>query len=290
MNYSHPKIGIALGSGGAKGLAHIGVLKALEFHGIPISYVAGASIGALLGAYYAADPHVKKLEEFSLNFTARKGFALFDPILRGGFIKGNKIENFISEMLEEATFESLRIPYAAVATDFNTAEEVVFRKGDLVKAIRASISVPAIFQPVWYGDRLLADGGLSNPVPDRVVKDMGSDIVIAVNLDHFYIPEIAIPAPSLAKVPMHSIEILRHNLANYSITTADIVIAPKLPQVGLVGWNYFFNAEKAQEIIKAGEDAAIEALPQIQELIKQRTKKHTFRHKLSTIIRTLRQK
>jgi NTE family protein len=287
MKSSYPKIGIALGSGGAKGLAHIGVLKALEFHGIPISFVAGSSIGALLGAYYASNPKVSELEKFILKFNARRGFSLFDPALRGGFIKGEKIEKFIFEMLEGANFNTLKIPFAAVATDLNSAEEVIFSKGDLVKAIRASISVPAIFQPIWYQDKLLADGGLSSPVPDEIVKKMGSDIVIAVNLDRIFTPEISVQSLALPKVPMHSIEILRHNLALHSIKTADVVISPKVPQVGLVGWNYFFNTYKAQELIKAGEDAVTEALPQIKLLIQQKADSQNFVSKLTAFFKTL---
>lgn len=285
MSHTHPKIGIALGSGGAKGLAHIGVLKALEFYGIPISYIAGSSIGSLIGAYYAANPKIDQLEKFILNFNARRGFMLFDPALRGGFIKGNKIEDFIAELLNHATFDSLRIPYAAVATDFNTAEEVVLSQGNLTKAIRASISVPAIFQPLWYDNRLLADGGLSNPVPDETVRAMGSDIVIAVNLDHLYTPNVIIKTPSFAQIPIHSIDILRHNLALNAIKTADVVISPKIPSVGLVGWNYFFNAEKAQELIQAGEEATKELLPQIQHLIHKKTTKKSFTQKILTFFK-----
>ena len=157
------KIGLALGSGGAKGLAHIGVLKTLEANNIPIDFIAGSSIGSLIGAHYAAHKDTKKLEDIVLNFNRSKGFQLFDPTWRGGFIKGKKAEHFIEELLEGATFDKLQIPYAAVSTDMNTAGTVIFRHGDIIKAIRTSISVPAIFQPVFYQKRLLADGGLSNP-------------------------------------------------------------------------------------------------------------------------------
>src|SRR3989344_6738141 len=117
----YPKIGLALGSGGAKGLAHIGVLKAFEKEDFDIDFIAGSSIGSLIGAYYASHPDLKKLEKLILSFNKRKGFALFDPALRGGLIKGNKIENFISDMLDSASFDSLRIPYAAIATDMKSA-------------------------------------------------------------------------------------------------------------------------------------------------------------------------
>jgi NTE family protein len=283
----YPKIGIALGSGGAKGLAHIGVLKTLEKHGIPISIIAGSSIGALIGSYYAAHPYVEDLEDFILSFTRRTGFSLFDPTLRGGLIRGNKIEHLIGELLDGSTFASLRIPFAAVATDFNTAESVIISEGDLVKAVRASISVPAVFQPVVYADRLLADGGLSDPVPDEVARKMGSEIVIAVNLDRVYSPSVVITKPSLAKVSFHSINILRHNLALYSLRTADVVISPRIDPLGLIGWNYFFDTEKAKELIKAGEDATEKIIPQLRALIKEKQHTDTGISKLVAFFRRL---
>ena len=265
-NY-YPKIGLALGSGGAKGLAHIGVLKNLETYNIPIHAIAGASIGSLIGAYYAAHPDIPKLEELIRNFDQRKGFLLFDPILRGGLIKGNKIEKFIAEMVTVSDFSELKIPFAAVATDFNTAEKVILNKGNLVKAIRASISVPAIFQPIWYQDRLLADGGLSDPIPTEVVRDMGCDIVLAVNVENLYLQNPILRSLPLTKVPMHSMDILRHNLNSLSTYPADLVISPKIPPVGLVGWNYFFDTQKSQRMIKAGEDAMQQAIEPLQKLI-----------------------
>lgn len=274
------KIGIALGSGGAKGLAHIGVLKVLEANDIEVNFVAGSSIGSLIGAYYAAHPDLDKLENLIYDLNTRKGILLFDPVLRGGLIKGNKIERFIADTLEGATFDSLKIPFAAVATDFNTAKEVILSKGNLIKAIRASISVPAILRPVIYNQKLLADGGLSNPIPCDVVRKMGSDIVIAVNLDTAYLDLELNKAPALRKIPMHSINVLRHNLALRSVDNAEIVISPRVQEVGLIGWDYFFDTKKAKKIIKAGEDAALEKLPGLLKLIeqKQKEKRGFMRH------------
>ncbi len=264
-----PKIGIALGSGGAKGLAHIGVLKAFEKEDFDIDFIAGSSIGSLIGAYYAAHPDLKKLEDLVLSFNRRKGFSLFDPALRGGLLKGNKIENFIADLLDGASFETLRIPYSAIATDIKSAEEVIIKDGDLVKAIRASISVPPVFQPINYKKKLLADGGLSDPVPVEVVRKMGADIVIAVNVESGYFYEPVEKIPSLLGIPMHSVNILRHNLTFHSLKAADIVISPQTPYAGLIGWDYFFNSKKSQEMIDAGEIAAKKALPEIRKLIEE---------------------
>lgn len=282
----YPTIGIALGSGGAKGLSHLGVLKAFEAHGITIDYIAGSSIGALMGAYYAAYPSYDKLNELLSQFNAKKVFSLFDPTIRGGLLKGNKIETFIAEILDGKTFSSLEIPFSAVATDMYSAEEIVISDGDLTKALRASMSVPAIFQPVEYEKHLLADGGLSDPVPTEVVRNMGSDIVVAVNLHGNYFPESE--APSLSKTPMHSINILSHNLILQSLKTADILISPNVPKAGLVGWNYFFNLEKAQHMVQAGEHAAEEIIPELEYLIEQKKKEQKSVKRFFSFFKVLR--
>lgn len=261
------KVGLALGSGGAKGLAHIGVLKALEKADFDINFITGSSIGALVGAYYAAHPDLNKLEELILSFNKRKGYALFDPTLRGGLLKGNKIENLIDELLEGASFDNLRIPFAAIATDMKSAKEVILEKGNLVKAVRASISVPPIFQPVAYGNKVLADGGLSDPVPVRATRKMGADFIIAVNVESAYFNEPLLKTPPLARIPMHSVNILRHNITFQSLSTADYIISPKTPNIGLIGWDYFFNNEKAQSMINAGEYAAGKAILKIEQLV-----------------------
>lgn len=286
-----PKIGLALGSGGARGLAHIGVIKTLEKNDIPIDYIAGSSIGALFGSFYAAYADSKKLEDIILGFNRRKGFELFDFTVKGGLFKGVKAERFIGEVLDGAKFDNLKIPFAAVATDINTAESLILHKGNLVKAVRASASVPTFYQPLFYKDRLLADGGLSNPVPVDVVTTMGADIVIAVNLDTFYLEKLLKDMPAISKMPVHSINILRHNLAKHAVKTADVIISPKdIFHAGLFGWSYFFDNAKAKQIIKEGEHATEEALPQIHHAIKEFKFNQTRAGKLLSFFRTLRKK
>ncbi len=282
----YPKIGLALGSGAAKGLAHIGVIKALEKHQIPIDFIAGSSMGALMGAHYAVFKDTNRLENMIFDFNRREGFKLFDPTLTGGLIKGKKFERFITQMLEAAKFEDVQIPFAAVATDFHTAESVIFTKGNLPKAIRASTSVPPFFQPIFYQDTLLADGGLSNPVPVDTVREMGAEIVIAVNLDTVYAGEIIPTPPALARIPMHSVNILRHNISLQSVKTADIICSPHGEyQIGLIGWEYFFNTEKAQSVIKAGEEAMEEQIEKLQELIAEKQKKSSGVERILSIFK-----
>lgn len=266
----HPTIGLALGSGAAKGLAHIGVIKALEKHNINIDYIAGSSIGALVGAHYAAFKDTARLEDLIINFDRKMGFKLFDPTFIGGLVKGKKFEKFIEEMLEGATFDSLQIPFAAVATNFHNARPVALTDGNLTKAIRASASAPAFFQPLLYKDKLLADGGLSNPVPVDIVKLLGADITIGVNLDTVYSENKLLKTMPLTKVPIHSINILRHNLSLQSTKTADVIISPRGEyQIGYIGWDFFFNSEKAKTVIDAGEKATKEMLPTLYKVLEK---------------------
>lgn len=263
-----PKIGLALGSGGAKGLAHIGVLKTLEKYHIPIDYISGSSIGALIGAYYATHQDIISLENLIFEFNRKKGFSLLDLTMKGGLVKGKKTEKFIKELIGDATFSSLNLPFTAVATDITTAEAVILSKGDLTKSIRASISIPAFYQPISYNNKILADGGLSNSVPVDVVSQMGADLTIAVNLDTVYYEKELEAMPALAHVPVHSINILRHNLAKHTAKPADVIITPKdVMHIGLLGWNYFFDNKKATRIIKAGEEATEQMIPLLQEAI-----------------------
>lgn len=179
------KIGLALGSGAARGLAHIGVLKALIEEGIPIDYISGSSIGALVGAYFASKGEVATLEEMVLGIDWRKLARLIDPnliFMLKGLIHGQKIKELLQAIIGDIEFKDLKIPLAVVATDINTGEEVIIKEGSVIEAVRASISMPAIFMPVKYGRRFLIDGGVVNPVPAGVVRNMGATFVIACNV------------------------------------------------------------------------------------------------------------
>jgi len=179
------KIGLALGSGAARGLAHIGVLKALIEEGIPIDYISGSSIGALVGAYFASKGEVATLEEMVLGIDWRKLARLIDPnliFMLKGLIHGQKIKELLQAIIGDIEFKDLKIPLAVIATDINTGEEVIIKEGSVIEAVRASISMPAIFMPVKYDKRFLIDGGVVNPVPAGVVRNMGATFVIACNV------------------------------------------------------------------------------------------------------------
>jgi len=179
-----PKIGLALGSGSARGLAHLGVIRAIVEAGIQVDFIAGTSMGALIGAIHAAG----KLDELEATFRAfdwKKTVSFFDVVLpKSGLLDGARISELVRTHVHADVIEKLPIPFAAIATDIVSGEEVMINSGDVIEALRASISVPGIFTPVRSNGRILVDGGLTNPVPVSVARSMGADIVIAVDLNH----------------------------------------------------------------------------------------------------------
>ncbi|MGP8330312.1 MAG: patatin-like phospholipase family protein [Methanosarcinaceae archaeon] len=176
-------IGLALGSGAARGLAHIGVLKILAANKIPVDFIAGTSMGALIGALYAGGLSVAQLEDIACNTDWKLTAKMLTPTLPwAGLVEGNRIREFIRTLVGDRNLSDLKIPFATVATAVQTGEEIVIENGSLVEAVRASISIPGVFTPVRYRNRFLVDGGVVNPLPVDVVKAMGADIVIAVNV------------------------------------------------------------------------------------------------------------
>lgn len=260
-----PKIGLALGSGGARGLAHIGVIKVLEENNIPIDFIAGSSIGAMVGGFYAAGLSIQEIEEIALSTDWRKVFStLFEPSFKKGLIGGEKVKTFIENYINGKSFETCKIPFVAVATDLKTGEVAVLKSGEMASAMRASISIPLIFKPVEIDGRILADGGLSAPVPVEIARNMGADIVIAVNLDkHYYDKHWS---PSWYDIANDSLNILRHHLALLNTASADIVIDIN------AGKNYWYQFVNGQDKILAGKEAMKEQLTKLQEMIYQKSK------------------
>lgn len=258
-----PKIALALGSGGARGLAHIGVIKTLERNGIPIDFIAGSSIGAMIGGFYAAGLETARMEEITMETDWRRIFSLVDPHLKQGLIGGQKIKDFIENHIGGKTIESCRLPFAAVCTDLKTGETIILDKGKLSQAIMASISIPLVFKPSRIDGRTLADGGLSAPVPARIARQMGADIVIAVNLDQHYYDDAW--KPQFYGIANNSLGILRHHLALANVADADIVLNIN------IGKNIWYQFTNGGEKISAGEKAAEEALAALNGIIAEKS-------------------
>ncbi|GAI40102.1 unnamed protein product, partial [marine sediment metagenome] len=194
------KIGLALSGGGARGLAHIGVLEVLQKEGIPIDMIAGTSAGALIGAIYARGKDANLIKNKVLGLDWKRLASLVDLALpRSGFIGGKKVTNLLREFIGgDIKFGDLKIPLTCVATDIITGEEVAIKEGSVLQAVRASISIPALFTVVKWKGRYLVDGGLVNPVPVSVLKEMGADFIIAVNA----IPDITERVSHMSKKGM----------------------------------------------------------------------------------------
>lgn len=267
------KIGLALGGGVARGLAHIGVLEILEKEGIPVDLIAGSSAGAMVGALYAYGKDSSQIVKMALDLGWRKLVSVVDPSLpRSGFIKGEKIKDLLASSFGgDIDFNELRIPLACVATDIDTGEEVIIDQGSVLEAIRASISIPAIFTVVKWGGHYLVDGGLVNPLPVSVVKGMGADFIIAVNVT----PAVAdrvnrtgkdgigdAKEPNIIHVLMQSTYIGTYSLVKSSMEEADIVIEPNVAHIGSGDFQH------VQECIRQGELAAQGSIPEIKRKLK----------------------
>lgn len=255
------KIGLALGSGGAKGLAHIGVIKVLERNNIPIDCIAGTSAGALIGGAYAKTKDIDKIEDIIRESKYRDLIrTFFDPTRSPGLVKGQSILEFLEEKIGTADIKDLNIPFQAVATDIKTGNSVIFDKGDLLEAIRASISIPILLTPVSKKDKILIDGAFSDPIPANVVKKMGADIVIAVNLNNESIIRDNKKINSIS-MTQTIIDLFSYNLSIEKVKEADIVINPKTTNVS---WLKFAGGI---DLIQKGEEATLEVLPEIKKLV-----------------------
>lgn len=251
-----PKIGLALGAGAARGLAHIGVLKILTEEKIPINYLAGTSIGGIIGGFYASGIDIYQMEKLALHLHQINWFDLTIPKL--GLAAGNKAHELFTLLTKGKKFSDLATPLAIVATDLERGEKVTLTEGCLADAMRATSSIPGIFQPFTIGDRMLVDGAVTERVPTQVVREMGADIVIGVDV-RFNVSQPKIKG--IFGVIMQSIEILEKQVAEKSIIEADILISPNTEEIGPSKF------DKAKECIVIGEEATKEALPQIKKLL-----------------------
>ena len=255
-----PRIALALGGGAARGFAHIGVIKALESHGIVPDLVVGTSAGSLVGALYASGYGGFDLQRVALQLddTVIADWSLPDR----GFIKGEALQNFVNQAVQNRLLEKLNKPFAAVATDLQSGEPVVFRTGNTGMAVRASSSVPGVFQPVSISGRDYVDGGLVSPVPVRAARGMGADIVIAVYISNN--PRLGKTRDSV-DVMLQSFAIMGQSIAGYELNEADIVIRPDTGRIRSTGF------EDRHLAIIEGEKAGLAAIAAIKQKIAEKT-------------------
>jgi len=267
MNINKKKtIGLALGSGAYRGFAHIGVIKALEKNNISIDYLSGSSIGAWVAAHYAIFRDVAKLEADFIDKPTDNLPLLLDVGLAKGLISGRKFITYLEKSFGNYTFKDVRIPLKIVATDLATGQPFVFSSGSISSAVRASTSVPLVFKPFIYNEKMLVDGGLSDPVPGRLVKDMGAEIIIGVNLYHEN--EFKTGRLNMSKIALLSTRIALHNLATNDLRGVDVAIEPDCSVfVKKSVFNKYFTTAAGQEMIKIGELATERALPAIKKLL-----------------------
>ncbi|MGA7928286.1 MAG: patatin-like phospholipase family protein [Candidatus Sulfotelmatobacter sp.] len=250
-----PSIGVALGGGFARGMAHIGVLKVLEEEGIPVRIVTGTSVGALIGAAYCSGLSIEELEKVahSCRFNT---FARW-TVSRYGFASTDRMVSFLNRTLKVKSFEELRIPLGVTATDFNSGEGVVFHSGSIIDPVRASCAYPGMFLPVEIRGRYLVDGMLSHPVPTRPSREMGAERVLAVHLKGTWAKGGA--PRHLFDVIGQSFAIAQDAMSSLWRGAADLIVEPDV-----AGFAYD-DFKRASELISAGEVAMRKALPEVRK-------------------------
>lgn len=265
-NKKRKKIGLALGSGGFRGSAHIGVIKVLLENNIPIDFISGSSIGSMIGAHYSIFKDIKKTEIDILKEQEKKYYYLRDIGFKGGVLSGKTFENNFYKIFKGSGFKDTQIPLSIVATDLISGKEFIFNKGDVSTAVRASISIPLAFRPFKYKDKVLVDGGISNPVPGDIVRSMGADIVISVNLYNDY--KFLNNNIDFSSAIMRSMEITLFNLSKSSLSDSDVVINPNSSQfLKKSKINAYFDKEIFLNIMSNAEKETKSKIEEIKKII-----------------------
>jgi NTE family protein len=247
------KIGLALGGGAAKGFAHIGVIKMLEASGIHPDVVAGTSAGSVVGALYASgmDPFQLQEQAFSLDASNIRDVRLFS----GGLVQGRKLQDYINQLVGQRSIEKLKLPFAAVATQLETGQRTVFVRGNTGQAVRASSSIPGVFEPAEISGKHYVDGGVVSPVPVDAARQLGADFVIAVDIST---RPSGVNPQGMVNIVGQSITIMGQQLGRQEIARADVVIRPSVSNIGATDF------EQKDQAILEGERAALAAIPAIR--------------------------
>ena len=250
------KVAVVLGAGVSRGFAHVGVLKVLESQKVPIHLIIGTSAGSFVGSLYAFGYDAFQLQKMALDL--QKDDVVDLTIPDNGFVRGEKLENFVNRTVRQTPLEQMKIPFRAVATNIQTGEETVFATGNTGKAVRASCSIPGIFQPVRIGDKIYVDGGVVSPVAVDAARIAGADVVIAVDI---YAGVAGAVPQGILDTILQSIDIMYAKIAAAQLKNADVVIRPQVSQIVSGDFN------KRHEAILEGEKAAARAMPQIHQIL-----------------------
>jgi NTE family protein len=251
-------LGLALGGGAARGFAHVGVIQVLEEAGIQPDLVVGTSAGSLVAALYASGKNSTQLRRVAETMEEAEITDWMMPILNRGALRGEALARYVNTQVGNRLIEQMKMPLGIVATDLHSGEPVLFRRGNTGSAVRASSAVPAVFQPVKIGNREYVDGGLVSPVPVRQARDMGANVVIAVDISTD--PEGS-PASDTFQILMQTFNIMGKRLNTVLLKDADIVVKPALMGVKSAD----FAARRKS--IEAGREAMLKALPRLKEVL-----------------------
>ncbi|MFZ4481982.1 MAG: patatin-like phospholipase family protein [Rhodoferax sp.] len=250
-----PRIGLALGGGAARGFAHIGVIQVLEQAGIRPALVVGTSAGSLVAAFYASGKNGAQLQRIAETMEEATFADWTLPVFSRGMLRGDALARYVSAQVHGALIESMPLPLGIVATDLNSGQGVLFRRGDTATAVRASSAVPALFQPVRIGGREYVDGGLVAPVPVQYARQMGAELIIAVDISSA--PE-GNSASDTLDILMQTFSIMGKSINSFELRLADVVVRPSLAGVS----SGDFGARRSA--IEAGRVAMRAALPQLR--------------------------
>ena len=255
-----PKLGLALGGGAARGFAHIGVLQVLEEEGIKPSLVVGTSAGSVVASFYASGKTGQQLQWLADTMDETQFTDWANPFSGRGILRGEALGKYINSQLNGMKIEDMKLPLGIVATDLRTGDGILFRRGDVATAVRASSAVPSVFEPVQIAGKDYVDGGLVSPVPVRYARQMGADLVLAIEISSR--PEDA-KTTDMLKVLLQTFSIMGKSISQLELAQADVVVRPALPDIGSTE----FSARKKS--IEAGRAAMKQAMPQLRALLAQ---------------------
>ena len=255
------RLGLALGGGAARGFAHVGVIEVLEEAGIKPQLIVGTSAGSVVAAFYASGKTSAQLQRISEVMDESMLTDWTVPLVSRGVMRGDALTKYIDQQLSIKKIEDMKIPLGVVATDLHSGLAILFQRGDVATAVRASSSVPAVFPPVKIGEREYVDGGLVSPVPVRFARQMGADVVLAVDISS---PPEGNKADGMLQILLQTFSIMSKSINDFELKDADLVVKPQLTGVGSAAFN------ERKRSIEAGRAAMKAMLPQLKSLLEPR--------------------